>query len=67
MRLAFLPDSQSLLEDFKPTGERYVVAARVHGKLKSAYPNGAPAAEGADARRPQTRASTRPNPPAMPT
>jgi ABC-type uncharacterized transport system involved in gliding motility auxiliary subunit len=45
MRLAFLPDSQSLLEDFKPTGERYVVAARVHGKLKSAYPSGAPAAE----------------------
>jgi ABC-type uncharacterized transport system involved in gliding motility auxiliary subunit len=46
MRLAFLPDSRSLLEDFKPTGERYVVAARVHGKLQSAYPNGAP--EGAD-------------------
>ncbi|HET9448250.1 MAG TPA: Gldg family protein [Steroidobacteraceae bacterium] len=46
MRLAFLPDSRSLLEDFKPSGERYVVAARVHGKLKSAYPNGAP--EGAD-------------------
>ena len=46
MRLAFLPDSRSLLEDFKPSGERYVVAARVHGKLKSAYPNGAP--EGAE-------------------
>jgi ABC-type uncharacterized transport system involved in gliding motility auxiliary subunit len=46
MRLAFLPDSRSLLEDFKPTGQRYVVAARVHGKLKSAYPNGAP--EGAE-------------------
>jgi ABC-type uncharacterized transport system involved in gliding motility auxiliary subunit len=42
-RLAFLPDSHSLLEDFKPTGERYVVAARIHGKLKSAYPNGEPA------------------------
>ena len=42
MRLAFLPDSQSLLDDFKPTGERYAVAARIHGKLKSAYPNGAP-------------------------
>jgi len=46
MRVAFLPDSQSLLEDFKPTGERYAVAARIHGKLKSAYPNGAP--EGAE-------------------
>ena len=53
MRLAFLPDSQSLLQDFKPTGERYVVAARIHGKLKSAFPNGAPAAEGADAAKPQ--------------
>lgn len=42
-RLAFLPDSQSLLDDFKATGERYVVAARIHGKLKSAFPNGAPA------------------------
>lgn len=52
MRVAFLPDSQSLLEDFKPTGERYAVAARIHGKLKSAYPNGAPAAEGADAAKP---------------
>jgi ABC-type uncharacterized transport system involved in gliding motility auxiliary subunit len=52
MRVAFLPDSQSLLEDFKPSGERYAVAARIHGKLKSAYPNGAPAAEGADAAKP---------------
>lgn len=42
-RLAFLPDSQSLLDGFKATGERYVVAARIHGKLKSAFPNGAPA------------------------
>jgi ABC-type uncharacterized transport system involved in gliding motility auxiliary subunit len=41
-RVAFLPDSQSLLESFKPSGERYAVAARVHGKVKSAYPNGAP-------------------------
>lgn len=47
-RLAFLPDSQSLLDGFKATGERYVVAARVHGKLKSAFPKGNPAAgEGA--------------------
>jgi ABC-type uncharacterized transport system involved in gliding motility auxiliary subunit len=44
-KLAFLPDSQSLLEGFKATGERYAIAARIHGKLKSAFPNGAPAAE----------------------
>lgn len=46
-RLAFLPDSQSLLDGFKATGERYVIAARIHGKLKSAFPNGAPAGEAA--------------------
>jgi len=43
-KLAFLPDSQSLLDGFKATGERYTIAARLHGKLKSAFPNGAPAA-----------------------
>lgn len=43
-RFAFLPDSESLLEGFKASGERYPVAVRIHGKLKSAFPNGAPAA-----------------------
>jgi len=43
--LAFMQDSRALLDDFKPTGERYIVAARVHGKLKSAYPEGRPAAD----------------------
>lgn len=42
-RLAFLSDSSSLLDGFKATGERYAVAARVNGKLKSAYPDGKPA------------------------
>jgi ABC-type uncharacterized transport system involved in gliding motility auxiliary subunit len=42
----FLPDSEGLLEGFKATGQRYAVAARIHGKLKSAYPNGKPGAEG---------------------
>jgi len=42
MRLAFLPDSSALLDDFNATGERYTVAARIHGKLKSAYPDGPP-------------------------
>lgn len=46
MRFAFMADPQSLLEGFKPSGERYTIAARVHGKLKSAYPNGVPPAEG---------------------
>lgn len=46
-KLMFLPDSDSLLEGFKPTGERYTIAARIHGKVKSAFPNGKPGAEGA--------------------
>ncbi len=46
-KLMFLPDSDSLLDDFKPTGERYTIAARIHGKLKSAFPDGKPEAEGA--------------------
>jgi ABC-type uncharacterized transport system involved in gliding motility auxiliary subunit len=46
-RLAFLPDSSALLDDFKATGERYAVAARISGKLKSAYPQGKPDGEGA--------------------
>jgi ABC-type uncharacterized transport system involved in gliding motility auxiliary subunit len=46
-RLAFLADSDALLEDFKATGEQYTVAARIRGKLKSAYPNGRP--EGVEA------------------
>jgi len=45
-RLAFLPDSQSLLDGFKASGERYTIAARIQGKLKSAFPNGSPASEG---------------------
>jgi ABC-type uncharacterized transport system involved in gliding motility auxiliary subunit len=48
-RVAVLQDSQSLLDGFKATGERYAVAARAQGKLKSAFPNGAPATEGSPA------------------
>lgn len=47
-RLAFLPDSESLLDGFKASGERYPVAVRLHGKLKSAFPNGVPAAAAPD-------------------
>lgn len=45
-RLAFLPDGNSLLEGFKPSGEKYVIAARLHGKLASAFPQGAPGGNG---------------------
>ena len=41
-KFAFLFDPSSLYKDFKPTGEQYVIAARVTGKVKSAYPEGRP-------------------------
>lgn len=44
-RFAFLPAASELLDDFKASGERYTIAARVHGKLKSAYPQGKPASD----------------------
>jgi ABC-type uncharacterized transport system involved in gliding motility auxiliary subunit len=56
-RFAFMQDSDALLEGFKATGERYTIAARIRGKLKSAYPNGRPdAGEGANPAAGQHRA-----------
>jgi ABC-type uncharacterized transport system involved in gliding motility auxiliary subunit len=44
-RFAMLLDPGSLRDGFQPTGERYVIAARLSGKLKSAFPEGRPAGE----------------------
>ena len=38
----FLSDPKALFEGFKPTGERYVLAARVTGPVKTAFPDGVP-------------------------
>jgi len=46
-RLQVLPDPSVLLDEFAPSGERYVLAARVDGVLPSAFPDGPP--EGAEA------------------
>lgn len=45
-RFQFLPDPEELLNGFTPGGKRYVLAARLEGPLKSAFPDGAPAVEG---------------------
>ncbi|MEO8669717.1 MAG: Gldg family protein [Tahibacter sp.] len=37
-RIKFLPDPSSLLEDFTPSGEHYVIAGRLEGKFKTAFP-----------------------------
>lgn len=40
-----MPDFATLLRDFKPTGQRYVLAARVRGMVNSAFPDGPPKEE----------------------
>jgi ABC-type uncharacterized transport system involved in gliding motility auxiliary subunit len=48
-RFQFLPDPEELLNGFTPSGKEHVLAARLEGPLKSAFPDGAPAAEDRDA------------------
>lgn len=43
----FAPDPNQLLQDFAPTGEQYVLAARLSGNVSSAFPDGAPEEEAA--------------------
>lgn len=38
-RIRFLPDPRELLNDFVPSGENYMIAARLSGKFKSAFPD----------------------------
>jgi ABC-type uncharacterized transport system involved in gliding motility auxiliary subunit len=48
-RFQFLPDPTELIRGFTPSGQQYVLAARLEGPLKSAFPDGAPTAENRDA------------------
>ena len=41
-QVRFLPDPSELLNSFKPSNENYVLAARLSGKVDSAFPDGAP-------------------------
>ncbi len=41
-RFQFLPDPEQLLSGFTPGGKQLVLAARLEGPLKSAFPDGAP-------------------------
>ncbi|MBM3490784.1 MAG: ABC transporter [Alphaproteobacteria bacterium] len=41
----FAPNPERLIRDFKATGVSYVLAARLRGKVKSAFPDGPPKAE----------------------
>ncbi|UCF30250.1 MAG: Gldg family protein, partial [bacterium] len=46
-RVAFAPDPAGLMAEFSPTGEVYTLAARVTGRVKTAFPDGPPE-EGSD-------------------
>ena len=43
-KLMMMPDPVQLINDFKSSGQRYVLAARVSGPVKTAFPDGAPKA-----------------------
>ena len=42
-RLQMAPDPAGLINEFKPAGQRFVLAGRITGQAKSAFPDGAPA------------------------
>ncbi|MBN1240355.1 MAG: Gldg family protein [Gammaproteobacteria bacterium] len=47
-RFQFLSNPGDLLNDFTPTGERYVLAARLEGPVETAFPDGPPQQDSAD-------------------
>jgi ABC-type uncharacterized transport system involved in gliding motility auxiliary subunit len=51
-RFQFLPDPSELLNGFKATGTQYVIAARLEGPLKTAFPDGPPPAKDQDRDKP---------------
>ena len=44
-RLMFMPDVQGLLQTYRPEGEKLTLAARLNGKVNTAFPEGRPAVE----------------------
>ena len=47
-KMQALTDPSTLAQGFQPTGEKYVLAARVSGMVKSAFPDGVPITEAGD-------------------
>ncbi|MCK5892940.1 MAG: GldG family protein [Endozoicomonadaceae bacterium] len=41
-QLESLSDPRTLYKEYRPSGERYVLAARITGKIKTAFPDGRP-------------------------
>lgn len=53
-RLQFMPDVEGLLRDYQPGGEILTLAARLTGKVKTAFPEGRPETADADQKAPGT-------------
>lgn len=49
-RIKFLSDPSALLQDFKPTGQPFVLAARLEGQFKTAFPERSEAGHLAEAK-----------------
>ena len=49
IQMQMLTDPEALLDNFAPSGESYILAARLTGPLNSAFPDGPPAEEVPDA------------------
>ena len=47
-RLQFMPDVEGILRDYRPGDETLVLAARLTGKVKTAFPDGRPPVEATD-------------------
>lgn len=58
--LGFMMDQEMLRRDFNPTGERYTLAARLSGKVPSAFPAGAPAGAPTEGAKPHLAAAENP-------
>ncbi|MFZ0500361.1 MAG: Gldg family protein [Steroidobacteraceae bacterium] len=59
-RFAQLQDPGSLLDGFKPSGQRYTIAARVTGMVKTAFPDGPPSGVTLPAGQRDLKASVKP-------
>lgn len=57
-RIRFVPDPAGLWADFKPAGEIFVLAARLSGKVKTAFPDGPPEAEKPEAEKKEGEAAS---------
>jgi ABC-type uncharacterized transport system involved in gliding motility auxiliary subunit len=60
-RMGFLQDPRQLQQGFEPTGEHYILAARLQGNVKSAFPDGPPKPENDNAEAANTDAANTEN------